>query len=271
MKRFALHDATREDQDALALLECYERERQYYFELPPDSDPWDLPFILHEFARRDVLTVDARWSLQWVQSRLVPPERQNLGEVLRANGLDAYDELRLLELTGGRCSQDDCYLVPLAQDHLPAWYQGRVSTRVLDVFPLERFRLLVSFRDGATALCDIAELLSRERSFARVVSDEDVFKRATAQVGGHGVRWGGSLLISCDSLRKYGRHIELSASDIADLASQATLDTAEVARLMGCSRQNVSDLVRRGKLVPLKVSSRGPLFLRSDVYARLDS
>jgi len=272
LRRFALRDAANEDAGILALLECYERGgRAFYLELPPQADPWELPFVLHEFAQQGEPTVDARWSLKWVQSRLVPTERQNLGEVLRVNGLDAYDELRLLELTGGRCSQDDCYLVPMENEQLPAWYVERMALRALDVYPLERFRLLVSFRDGATMLCDMQKNLARERSFARVLNDEDVFCRATAQPGGHGVRWGTMLAVASNTLRERGRRVALSASDIAVLARQAVVDTAEVARLLECSRQNVSDLVRRGKLVPLKTSPRGPLFLRSDIYQRLDS
>ena len=108
MKRFALRDAANESAGVLALLECSERLRSFYIELPPHVDPWDLPFVLHEFARRGEPTVDSQWALRWVRSRLVPTERQNLGEVLRANNLQSYDELSLLELTEGRCSQDEC-------------------------------------------------------------------------------------------------------------------------------------------------------------------
>ena len=143
--------------------------------------------------------------------------------------------------------------------------------RAIDIYPLDRFRVLVSFRDGSTALCDMRSMLAGERTFARVLEDETIFRRAALQPGGHGVRWGTKLLVSSDALRRRGRPVALEASDVADLARQATLETSEVAQLLGCTRQNVSDLVRRGKLVPLKTSARGPLFLRSDIYARLDS
>lgn len=270
MKLFAIRDATNEEAGVLALLECYEHQRAFYLELPPHTDPWELPFVLHEYARRGELTIDAHWSLRWVQARVVPPQRQNIGEVLRTNGLDEYDELRFLELTDGRCSQDDCYLVPMGRGPFPDWYQERLATRILDVYPLAGFRLLVAFRDGSVALCAMTEALAGMRSFARVLAEEEVFARATAQPGGHGVQWGEVLQVSANVLKKAGRRSELEAADVAALARQALLDTSEVAQLLGCSRQNVSDLVRRGRLVPLKTSARGPLFLRSDVYARLD-
>ena len=271
MRCFELRDFSNEGAGSLAILECFERPRSFYIELPPRVDPWDLPFVLHEFAQRGELTVDAQWTLRWVRSRLVPTERQNLGEVLRVNGLEDYDELRLLELTEGRCAQDDCYLVPLEASRTPAWYEERRATRMTDVFALGGFRLLACFCDGQALLCNATALLGDARPFARVLADEAVFGHATMQPGGHGVRWGETLQVPSDALRKAGTDSGLVTADVAALARQATLGTAEVADLLECSRQNVSDLVRRGRLVPLKSSARGSLFLRGDVYARLDS
>lgn len=269
MKLFSLRDAANEDAGVLALLECFERPRSFYIELPPQANPWNLPFVLHEFAQRGESTVDSQWTLRWVRSRLVPTERQNLGEVLRTNNLSTYDELRLLELTDGRCSQDECYLMPLRAHQLPAWYEERLTTRMTDVFTLSGLRLLACFCDGQALLCNMDELLADSRSFSHVLADEEVFDRATLQAGGHGVRWGEDLQVQSQTLRRAGVSSGLISADIAAFARQATLDTSEVTRLLGCSRQNVSDLVRRGSLVPIKSTARGPLFLRSDVYARL--
>ena len=138
-----------------------------------------------------------------------------------------------------------------------------------DVFALDGLRLLACFRDGESLLCDMGELLANSRIFSRVLADEELFGRATLQAGGHGVCWGETLLVSSHALRNAGTSTGLVASDIVALGRQAVLDTAEVARIMGCSRQNVSDLVRRGRLTPIKSTTRGPLFMRSDVYARL--
>ncbi len=269
MKRFELRDATKEDVGTLALLECYDHPRSFFVELPPHVDPWDLPFILHEFAQRGDLTVDSHWSIRWVQSRLVPTDRQNLGEVLRENGLDAYDELRLMEMTEGRCAQDDCYLVPLRHDQTPAWYEERQAMRMADVFALDGTRLMACFCDGQVLLCDMATLLQDSPSFARILADKALFDRVSMQPGGHGACWGEALQVPLKTLREHGVSMGLVAADIAALARQTTLDTAEVAQLLDCSRQNVSDLVRRGRLIPVKTTARGPLFLRSDIYARL--
>ena len=269
MEIYALHDETNEGSRTLAYLECYDRLHAFYFELPPDADPWDLPFILHEYARRGQHTIDAAWSATWVRSRLVPPERQNLGEVLSENGLTEYDELRLLRLTEGRCSQDGCYLVPASRAELPSWYLERERRRMTDVYALGNQRLLATFRDGRVSLCDMRPLLEAKRPFARVLADESVFARVSLEAGGHGARWGETLAVPADEIRASGQDLPLGAADVRGLARQAVCDSAEAANLLGCTRQNISDLVRRGKLTPLKSDSRGALFLRADLLARI--
>ena len=45
-------------------------------------------------------------------SYITPQGRQNLGEILRANGLESYDEMVLLEAAQGRSAQDDFLVRP---------------------------------------------------------------------------------------------------------------------------------------------------------------
>lgn len=141
MRLFALRDEANDEAGVLAHLEYYASQPAFFFEISPAADPWDLPFILHEHRKRDLLTIGMKWSLAWVNSRIVPPERQNIGEVLRVYSLEHYDEARLLELSEGRCSQDACYLKPIAKDELPAWYLERRTHRLSDACALSGFRI----------------------------------------------------------------------------------------------------------------------------------
>ena len=47
------------------------------------------------------------------------------------------------------------------------------------------------------------------------------------------------------------------------------INTAEVMEILGCSRQNVFDLIKRGKLIPIKETAKERLFLKSDILARV--
>jgi predicted DNA-binding transcriptional regulator AlpA len=46
------------------------------------------------------------------------------------------------------------------------------------------------------------------------------------------------------------------------------INSAEAAEILGCSRQNIDDLVKRNKLKPIRVLPRDRLFLKKDVLAR---
>lgn len=69
-----------------------------------------LPLILHILAEKGVYDVTGEWALRFVRDRIVPPDRQNIGQILRQVGIPYYDEYPLLIYSSGRCCQDDCYL-----------------------------------------------------------------------------------------------------------------------------------------------------------------
>lgn len=148
MKIFAIRDESVQEQKDLAYLLYYGREKQFYIELPENADAWETPLLLDSFVKRGETTVNSYWSKIWVQQRIVPIDRQNIGEILRDNHLKEYDEYELLMLAMGRCAQDDYYLVPINEKELPEEITRRFSKRIEDVLPLENHCLLVFFRDG---------------------------------------------------------------------------------------------------------------------------
>lgn len=61
-------------------------------------------------------TIDKDWSLRWVRERVIPPDRQNIGQILRENHMEFYDEFPLLVSNQGRSCQDECYLVQIEKE-----------------------------------------------------------------------------------------------------------------------------------------------------------
>ena len=155
MKIFAIRDEFALNQIDLAYLLYYEVEKRFYIELPESADPWETPLLLSSFVKKGETSVNSYWSKLWVQQRIVPTDRQNLGQVLRDNRLKEYDEFGLLMLSMGRCAQDDYYLVPVEEGQLPAQIPKRFARLIEDVVPLENFELLVFFRDGTVKKCSI--------------------------------------------------------------------------------------------------------------------
>ena len=155
MKIFAIRDESAVEQVDLAYLLYYELEKRFYIELPENADPWETPLLLSSFVKQGETSINSYWSKMWVQQRIVPTDRQNLGQVLKDNNLKEYDEFGLLMLSMGRCAQDDYYLVPIEEEQLPDYIQKRFAKLIEDIVPLDDYSLLVFFRDGTVKKCSI--------------------------------------------------------------------------------------------------------------------
>jgi len=269
MKIFAIRDEEESVQKDLAYLIYYEQEKQFYIELPTDADEWETPLLLSSFVKRGKRTVNAYWSKLWVQQRIVPTDRQNLGQILKENGLAEYDEFSLLMLAEGRCAQDSYYLAPISKDELPEDFSQRYKEKVEDIIPLSGHSLLVFFRDGLVRKCSVETLLKgRAFSSSPILKDEKVFSSVSVQTGGYGVCWGESLTIDDHTLYQCGEEVPLTLEDFRRFISCRIVNTMEAAELLGCSKQNIEDLIRRDKLHPVKINARNKLFLKSEILQR---
>ncbi len=268
MKVFAIRDELDKDNKNLAYLLYYENEKKFYIELPDDADLWETPLLLSSFLKRGEHTVNSYWSMMWVKQRIVPSDRQNLGQILKANGLEEYDEFSLLMLGNGRCAQDDYYLFPLTEEEVEKEFWERYQRRIEDVVPLKKGKLLVFFRNGKLKKVDVRKLCKDDIKFSAILNREDLFERVGIQTGGHGVFWSETYSISDDMLYKNGVDIPLTLEDFRKYISSRVVNTAEVVELLECSRQNVNDLVKRGKLVPVRKNQKNTLFLKSEVLQR---
>ena len=268
MKIFAIRDETDSTRKDVAYLIYYERDKRFYIELPENADPWETPLILSAFLKRGETTINAYWSRVWVQQRIIPSDRQNLGQILKENGMKAYDEFQMLMLDDGRCAQDDYYLAPIREEDLPAQFLQRFQKKVEDVVPLAENQLLFFFRDGSVKKCDTESILKNEPRFFPVWQSESLFRSVGIQPGGYGVCWGEELNVSDEALYDCGKDIPLSLDDFRSFVESRVVNTAEAAELLECSRQNIEDLIQRKKLHPAKVTRRSKLFLKSEIMQR---
>lgn len=84
--------------------------KEFHISIPRDIDLIKSPIMLSLYAENGKFELDAQQSLYWVRERLIPPERMNIGEILRGIGLTEYDEYKMLLALRGRCVQDDMYI-----------------------------------------------------------------------------------------------------------------------------------------------------------------
>ena len=135
MKIFAIRDASIAKDRDLAWLLYYPAADEFHIEICDGVDEWEAPLLISSFVKRGKKSMDSDSSRLWAELRIIPPDRQNLGMILRDNGLDSYDPFRLLVLAGGRCAQDDCFLVPLREDNMPKELEKRLQRTIQSFLP----------------------------------------------------------------------------------------------------------------------------------------
>lgn len=268
MRIFAIRDDSMEA-EILGYLIYYEPSKSFYIELSDNLDPWEAPPVLSSFVSRGNYTIDSEWSLRWVRQRIVPQNRQNIGEILRDNGLKEYDEFSLLLLANGRCEQDDCYLDEIPADHLPELIIRRWQTTVADVVPLELPRLLVFFRNGMSKIVDTTEIACA--ACAPYLAVQDRFNSVEVQPGGHGVYWNSQAAISHRDLFMHGMAVPLTLTDFHRYVQNRIVSASEACSILNCSRQNIDDLMRRDKLHPIRTDAKYKLFPKAEVAERRKS
>lgn len=110
MLKFAIKNAYY-DGKTVGYLYYDENKREYEIEIPQNVKSYEAPFIISDFIKKKQYKVGKDWSYRWVNQRVVPPERQNIGQILKANGLKEYDEFTFLLKNEGRSCQDECFIV----------------------------------------------------------------------------------------------------------------------------------------------------------------
>ena len=74
--------------------------------------------------------------------------------------------------------------------------------------------------------------------------------------------------ISDSLLYRITKKLPLTAADFRNFGTHRVINATEAAELLGCSRQNIIDLTKRGKLHPLKSSDKNTLYLKSEILKR---
>ncbi len=269
MRVFAIKDESLSPEKVLGYLIYYETPKSFYIELPEDADEWETPLLLSSFVKKGERSINSYWSRMWVQQRIIPPDRQNLGQILKENGLPAYDEFALLTLTMGRCAQDDCYLTELSYPRdIPELLWTRWETKLADALPLSGNRLLVFFRNGEVKLEDMQKLANAFPACLPYFQNEQRFFQMYVQPDGYGIAWSELAAIPHHVLHANGDSLPLTLQDFTTFVQERVVNTTEACQILGCTRQNIDDLTKRGKLHPIRQDAKNKLFLKNEIMQR---
>ena len=258
MKIFDIFDE--ENSRSAGTLCCFGSD--FIIELCPDLDEWNAPLLFTGFVRKGIYTIPRDISLLWVRERIVPLERQNIGAILRNHKMKEYDELRLLELSGGKCSQDRLCIRKL--DTLPSYVSERMKKNLTGAFVSDENSLICFFADGSVKRVDLRKLEGAYDT-DKVLSNKQLLESGHMGSGGFFITFNESIDVPTAVLYDLGAELNVKKEEFLAFAKKNLLDTTETCEALSCSRQNVAYLVKQKALVPIKEGVKGNLYLREDV------
>lgn len=265
MSIFEIRDGAAKENKLLGYLFYYERSRRFYAELLSDLDEWSAPFIFAGFVKKGIFSIDSEWTMKFVRQRIIPADRQNLGAILKENKLREYDEYRLLQISEGRCAQDELFLVKCNKSDIVPEIQERLTLKVRDVLPMDELRVMVFFMDDNSRVVNIGKMYADDRRFANVFLNPELFQSVKVSPRGNGIEWGEERFVSAEALRNAGEKANISYTALLTFVEKRVIDTTETAGLLGSSRQYIGQLSSKGRLKPIKSGSNNSLFLKCDI------
>ena len=269
MKIYAIRDHEAEELGDLAYLFYYEKVNEYYIEISEGIDAWSYPFVLDTYVRRGQYTVSMADSLRFISQRIIPPDRQNIGMILKENGLEEYDEMKLLILAEGRCAQDECYIHSVHYDSLPEYIRRRRDKCMIAATSDSSGKYLVGFMDGTTAIVDLSEKDYTDAMIQRLQKYANLLGEGLINHSGTEILFPNGNSLTYEKLQKRAIPLPLTLEHLLRMVQAMIVSTSDLTEMLNCSRQNINDLVKRGRIQPLSTNTKEYLFPRQDVMELL--
>ena len=260
MKAYDIFDGERET--AIGVLLYYEKDDAFILELQDNLTEWDAPLLFASYIKRGIFTVQREESRLWVRERIIPSGRQNIKDILDTHHLEKYEEIKFLEISGGRCSQDSMYLKKA--DFLPEYVLYRQSRNLLDVIALAGHRILCLFRNNVVKIISLSDL-EKSEDISKILANDSLFESCIISPGGYAASFNNSIDIPAAILYEAGLELPVSVEDFKAIVKKNVLSTAESCKLLECSRQNIAYMVSQQQLTPLKKDDAGSLYLKGEL------
>ena len=268
MKIYSIKDKT-VGNNPLGYFIVYEKTGDCCIELCEKVDEWDLPFILDYYAHNGEYSIGKQDTMKFIQQRIIPPDRQNIGSILRDNGLEEYDEIKLFIISDGRCAQDECYIRKIRYDDIPESIKIRMKHYIESVSLNENNDYIISFYDGKVGVLDSNnDELLKNKYYSRIKSQATRLEIGTKGLGNY-ITIGEYDCISAEKAYRLCSKLSLTMSDLRKLVLKSIMSTQDVMDTLECTRQNVNDLVKRGKLTPIEANNRNMIFSKAEVLKRM--
>lgn len=264
MRIYEIHDE--EQNTSIGILLYYEKEKSFIVELQENLDEWTAPLLFTSYVKKGIFTIPRDASLLWVKERIIPSGRQNINDILKNHHLQEYDEMSFLDISHGRCSQDNLCVKRLAS--LPNYVIKRQQKNLTECTALSNKTILCFFADNTTRKIQLGSL-PQTPDIAKVLKNDALFSSCKIGTGGYFITFNDSIDIPASILHKSGTKIPLALDDFFAFAKNSLLDTAQCCSTLDCSRQNLTYMIKKEQLTPVRNNVKGNLFSKGDVMKNM--
>ena len=241
----------------------YEKSGDCIIELDESLDEWTAPLLFTNLVKRGIYTVPRELSFLWVKERVIPHDRQNISSILASHKLKSYDEMKLLELSEGKCSQD-AFSIRLI-NITPQYVLERQKRNLTDVVMCDEFSMICFFADGLAKRLNIGDIKDFDDA-DKIIGNKALYRSGHIFAGGYGITFNNSIDIPAKKLYDAGTELPVSLNDFLEFSTKNILDTKESCEILECTRQNLSYLAGNGRITPIKKNVKGNLYLKGSLY-----
>ena len=190
-----------------------------------------------------------------MRERTPDERRQNLDMMLEEYGMGEYDPFVLLQYTQGRCPQDGFFLKKISEKKISEEVRQRREKRMLTATASPDGKVLITQAGGGVIVVE-------KSLFCEYTANPDSMKLSLL---GDSLFFSDGGAIDYLTLDEMGASVAIDGEVFRIFAEREVISTSEVMKILGCTRQNVDDLVKRGRLRALSIPSNTKLFYRRDV------
>jgi hypothetical protein len=249
--------------EVLGILLYYEKQKAFLIELNETLDEWTAPLLFSGYVKQNIYTILRETSRAWIMERIIPNSRQNIGDILSHHHLKEYDEIKMLELSDGKCSQDNLYIKKT--ESLPDYVLERMKRNLVDVLLLDNCNALTFFADNTVKKVDL-------KAFSQIsdyLNNQAFIDTAQVGCGGYYLTFNDSIDIPSSLLYEKGLDIPLKRQDFISFLQKNILDTTGSCNLLNCTRQNLSYMVKQNQLPVAKANVNGNLYIKGDIMKNM--
>ena len=264
MKVFAIHDKFK-DKKEIGYIFYYERSDYYVVELDETLDEWTAPLLFSSLVKRGIYTIPRNVARLWIEERVIPSGRQNIGIILRNAKMTTYNEAKLLVLSKGESAQDDCYIREVTLDTIPDWVKERQYNNIFECFPIADNRIICLLNDDTVLEVDLRKCVEAVPKIETILSNERLLSTLKVDAGGYSVSINQDIILEKRILLEHGVVIPIYAQVFREFAKHSIINTTEACSMLECTRQNMRHLIKTDVLHPLKNGWRENVFLRGEI------